>query len=300
MKRISAILLFFIPILTSAQFEVPRLSQYLNNGLSNNPAYAGSRDALSFSGVHRSLYTGFEGNPTGFMAALHTPLKKGNVALGLTVENKSYPGYANTGVYGHYAFRTWLGGVRLSMGLRAGVYNYKLNYSDLLLKDGTDAAFNADHGFAPNFGAGVYLYNNKFFAGLSVPYFLNLPDSSGSIGFDTGSYRYLMTGGYLFDISDNFKLKASSMIEYSISRIDVQGGLNFILFGDKLWLGELYRYTSRTLTSMIEFQVSRPLRIGLAYDYSFTNLSRVSNGSFEVMFRYEFNFKADVASPFYF
>jgi type IX secretion system PorP/SprF family membrane protein len=299
-KRLLFILAALVPMTLAAQFEVPRLSQYLNNGLSNNPAYAGSRDALSITGVRRSLYTGFEGNPTGYMAALHTPLKKGNVALGLTVENKSYPGYSNTGVYSHYAYRIWLGGVRLSMGLRAGLYNYQLNYSELMLKDGTDPAFNAENGFKPNFGAGVYLYNNRFFAGLSVPYFLNLPDSTGSLEFDYRSYRYLLTGGYLFDFTDNFKLKASTMVEYSISRIDVQGGVNFILFGDMLWLGGLYRYTSSTLTSMVEFQISRPLRLGIAYDYSFTNLSRVSNGSFEVMFRYEFNFKADVESPFYF
>jgi len=301
MTRILFITFFLLCSYASqAQFEVPRLSQYLNNGLVNNPAYAGSREALSFTGVGRSDYAGFEGSPTGFLAAIHSPIKKGNVALGLSVENKSYPGYSNTGIYTHYAFRTWLGGMRLSLGLRAGLYNYSLDYSGLDLKDPMDGAFNAESGFAPNFGTGVYLYNSKFFWGLSVPYLLNLPDSTGASGFSPKSYRYLMTTGYLFDISQDFKLKTTAMVEYTLAGIDVQGGMNFILFNDKIWLGALYRTTSKTLTSIFEVQVSEPMRLGIAYDYSFLNISKVSNGSFELMFRYEFNFVSDIDSPFYF
>ncbi|MCK4919436.1 MAG: PorP/SprF family type IX secretion system membrane protein [Bacteroidales bacterium] len=300
-KHLIIIFLLLLSFVTQAQFEVPRLSQYLNNGLVNNPAYAGSREALSFTGVGRSIYSGFDGNPTGFLAALHSPIKKGNIALGVSVENKSYPGYSNTGVYTHYAFRTWLGGMRLSLGLRAGLYNYSLDYSGLDVKDPMDRAFDSESGFAPNFGTGIYLYNNKFFLGFSVPYLLNLPDSTGSTGFNPLSYRYLMTTGYLFDISDNFKLKSTVMAEYSISGIDLQGGFNFILFKDKIWLGSLYRNTSKTLTSIIEVQVSDPMRLGIAYDYSFSNLGMMpGGGSFEVMFRYEFNFVSDIDSPFYF
>lgn len=302
MKRTTYILLFvLLPIMGYGQFNVPRLSQYLNNGLSVNPAYAGSREAFSFTGVSRSVYSGFEGNPRGLLAGMHSPVKKGNVALGLTIENSRDPGVSNTGVYTHYAFRVWLGKMRLSMGLRAGLYHYNLNPSEIDLKDPGDMAFNSRSGIAPNFGAGVYLYNNRFFAGLSVPYFLNLPDSTGFSGkFESRSYRYILTTGYLWDVSENLKLKPTAMIEYSIATLDIQGGLNFIMFDDKFWLGALYRTTSKTLTSILEVQVSSPLRLGLAYDYSFTNISRVTSGSFEIMFRYELNYKTNVNNPVYF
>ncbi len=302
MKRVlHIVLLIALPVIVTGQFNVPRLSQYLNNGLSANPAYAGSREAFSFTGVSRTVYSGFEGNPRGFLAGFHSPVKKGNVALGLSFENSSDPGVSNTGFYTHYAYRVWLGKLRLSMGLRAGVYNYKLNTSELDLKDPGDIAFNSRSGFAPNFGAGLYLYNEEFFAGFSIPYFLNLPDSTGFAGkFDVRSYRYLLMAGYLLDISENLKLKPTAMIEYSIGRIDIQGGVNFILLNDKLWLGALYRTTSSTLTSILEVQVSQPLRLGIAYDYSFTNISRVTSGSFEIMFRYELNYRANVNNPIYF
>ncbi|MGC9341424.1 MAG: PorP/SprF family type IX secretion system membrane protein [Bacteroidales bacterium] len=299
--RLYILILVMIPVMGLGQFNVPRLSQYLNNGLSVNPAYAGSREAFSFTGVSRSVYTGFEGNPRGFLAGVHSPIKKGNVALGLSIENSSDPGISNTGIYTHYAYRVWLGKMRLSMGLRAGLYNYSMNTSGIDLKDPGDLAFSSRSGFAPNFGAGLYLYNTDFFVGFSVPYFLNLPDSTGFGGkFDSRSYRYILTSGYLWDVSDKLKLKPSVMIEYSIATIDIQGGVNFIMFDDRLWLGALYRTTSRTVTSILEFQVSKPLRLGVAYDYSFTNISKVTNGSFEIMFRYELNYETNVNNPVYF
>ncbi|MFW5877595.1 MAG: PorP/SprF family type IX secretion system membrane protein [bacterium] len=302
MKRfIYAILLLIISLTSYGQFEVPRLSQYLNNGLTANPAYAGSREAFSFTGVHRSVYTGFEGHPRGFLTGIHSPLKEGNVALGLSLENSRNPGISNTGVYTHYAYRVWLGKTRLSMGLRAGVYNYSLNMGDLNLRDPGDQSFNSRSGFAPNFGAGLYLYNSDFFLGFSIPYFLNLPDSTGFAGkFDPQSYHYLLMAGYLLSLSDNFKVKPTTLVEYSIGTVDIQGGVNFITFHDKLWIGALYRSTSKTLTSVLEFQVSSPLRFGIAYDYSFTNISQVTNGSFEIMFRYELNYQTNVKSPIYF
>lgn len=300
-KVLHIIVILGISLPAFGQFTVPRLSQYLNNGLSANPAYAGSREARSFSGVYRSVYTGFEGNPSGAFIAYHTPTKKGNVAWGASYERASNPGITNNGIYAHYAYRIWLGKLRLSMGLKGGLYNYNMNIGDLNLLHPNDNAFNSRNGFAPNFGAGLYLYNPDFFVGFSIPYFLNLPDSTGFSGrFDTNSYRYLLMTGYLFNISENFKIKPTAMLEYSIASFDFQGGVNFITFNDQLWLGALYRTTSRTLTSILEIQISSPLRIGLAYDYSFTNLSRVSNGSFELMFRYEWNYKTNVKSPIYF
>lgn len=294
------IIMAVIPALTAGQFDPPRLSQYLNSGLSYNPAYAGSREALSAASVYRSEYMGFEGNPRNMFLAIHTPVGAGKVALGGSIEGKMLPGYSNYGIYGHYAYRMWLGSMRLALGLKAGVYNYNLNYSELDLQHPTDPEFINDKGFAPNFGTGLYLYNNKFFAGFSVPYLLNIPDSGRSVNFDPASYHYYFTAGYLWSLSDNFRIKASTLADYTTGVIDIQGGLNFIMFNDKLWLGSLYRSSSRTLTGLLEVQLSPPLRLGLAYDYSFTNLSRVSNGSMEILIRYEFTFEADVERSFYF
>ena len=43
--------------------HTPLTSQYLFNGLVINPAYAGSRDALTGNLTHRQQWVGFEGAP---------------------------------------------------------------------------------------------------------------------------------------------------------------------------------------------------------------------------------------------
>ncbi len=300
-KKLFFILSFILLAgIANSQYEIPRLSQYLINGLVVNPAYAGSRESLSSATVAKYYFAGFEGAPGTYKFGLHSPLKNDKVALGLTVENYNNPSYSNTGAYAHYAYRIWLGGLRLAMGLKAGFFQYKENYDALDLLNSQDPSFTNETGFAPNFGAGLYLYNNKFFAGLSVPYFLNLPDSSRGINFDTRSYHYMLTLGYLYEVSENLKLKPSALIDYSVSGLDVQSGVNFILMDDKLWLGALYRTSSRALTGILEVQLNSWLRIGYAYDHSFTNLSNVSNGTHEIMLRWELNFESNAESPLYF
>ncbi len=286
-----------------AQFDIPRLSQYLINGMVINPAYAGSREALSMTMVDKEYLTGFDGHPRTMKFAAHTPLKNERIALGLSIENNYNPLVRNTGIYGDYAYRIWLGGVRLSMGLKAGIYHFNEDYSgDFQLYDQTevDPSFISNSGFAPNFGAGVYLYNNKFFTGLSVPYFLDFPEKGNKMNFNTGSYHYIMTAGYLFDFSENFRLKPSTLIDYSAARLDLQAGLNFILLQDKFWAGAMYRTSARAFTGILEFQLFSSLRLGYAYDYYFTHLSKISNGTHEIMLRYELKFKSNVDSPFYF
>ena len=161
-----------------------------------NPAYTGSREALSVTLVDKEYLTGFTGHPRTMKFAAHTPLKNEKVALGISIENNYNPLVKNTGIYADYAYRIWLGGVRLSMGLKAGVYHYSEDFSgDFQLYDQTqvDPSFISASGFAPNFGAGVYLYSNKFFTGLSVPYFLDFPKEGNSFNFSTGSYHYILT-----------------------------------------------------------------------------------------------------------
>ena len=49
-SKITHIILFVAMALNAgAQFDIPRLSQYLINGMVINPAYAGSREALSIT-----------------------------------------------------------------------------------------------------------------------------------------------------------------------------------------------------------------------------------------------------------
>jgi hypothetical protein len=52
---------------------------------------------------------------------------------------------------------------------------------------------------------------------------------------------------------------------------------------------------------MVEFQVNNQFRLGYAYDYTITELTRYNSGSHELMLRYELGFRRDrIISPRYF
>ena len=279
--------------------HLPRLSQYMFNGLVLNPAYAGSRDALSISALHKNYISGFKGAPVSQKASLHTPMKNDKVALGIMVDNYTNAVTQFNSLMFNYAYRIWLGGSRLSLGLRGGGYYYSNNLDQLDLKDKTDQVFNNEKGISPNFGAGAYLFNQDYYVGLSIPFFLSKPDEAGHIVHDFNAYNFVLMAGYLWDLNTNFRIKPAAMINYGLKEIDYQAGVHFILFNDILWLGSAYK-KGKEITAMMEVQVNRQLKIGYAYDHSFTDLSKVSNGTHEIMLRYELKFRADVESPFYF
>ncbi|MFC0181043.1 type IX secretion system membrane protein PorP/SprF [Pseudarcicella hirudinis] len=51
-------------------------SQYMFNMMAVNPAYAGSRDVLSMTGLFRQQWVGVEGAPTTQSFTIDMPLKK--------------------------------------------------------------------------------------------------------------------------------------------------------------------------------------------------------------------------------
>jgi type IX secretion system PorP/SprF family membrane protein len=300
MRKVIYILLFLICTGLGAQ-DVPyvhRINQYLFNGILLNPAYAGSREAMSTTIMHRTQWAGFKGSPMSQSFAAHTPTKKEKIALGIMVDNFSIPSVQYNSIYLNYAYRIWIKSSRLSLGLKAGGYMYKEKLDDLLLRDPVDPAFVGRTGIAPNFGAGAYFYNQKYFIGLSIPFFMSTSDTS-RIAFDFKKYHVILSGGYLFDFSQNFRMKPSFILDYNKFILDYQFGLHFITLDDMLWIGGAYK-SSREISAMVEVQINPKIKIGYAYDYSMTDITRFSNGSHEILLRYELMYKSKAQSPFYF
>ena len=300
MQKVLLSLFILISISLGAQ-DVPylhRINQYLFNGMLLNPAYAGSREALSMTAMHRTQWAGFEGSPISQSFAAHSPTKKDKIALGVIIDNYSIPTVQYNSIYFNYAYRMWLGGSRLSLGLKAGGYAYKEKLSGLELHDPIDPSFVGRSGIAPNFGAGAYLYNDKYFIGLSVPFFMSQSDTS-SLAFDYKQYHFILSGGYLFDFGPNFKIKPSVLLDYNKFYLDYQASLHLILLNDLIWIGSAYK-GNRDMSVMLEVQLGPQIKIGYAYDYSLSEIAKFSNGSHEILIRYELMFKSKVISPFYF
>ncbi|NJK94333.1 MAG: type IX secretion system membrane protein PorP/SprF [Bacteroidales bacterium] len=305
MKKLFIILCFVILNIYAGKAQhFPVYSQYMMNGLSINPAYAGSRDVFSATFLLRKQWVGFEGAPTIFSLGAHLPFRKQNAALGLIAYNESIGIENSTGLFVNYAYRVRLGNGKLAFGLKGGFNLVKEQNTKITLRDPlTDAAFegNNENRFMPNFGFGMYYSNTKFFAGLSLPSMLNYNSNGESAKTDFKTYNVLLTGGYLIKFNENFKLKPSTLIKYKYES-DVQYDLNFnaIFFkNDMLWVGGSYR-NKEAWIGLIEVQVTRKIRLGYSYDISIGPLSNYNNGSHEIMLRYEWRDKVATLNPLYF
>ena len=83
--------------------HTPLTTQYLFNGLLINPAYAGSRDALTANLTYRQQWVGFEGAPTTQILSVHSPVNGKHIGLGLMVYNDRIGVSRETGVMTNYA-----------------------------------------------------------------------------------------------------------------------------------------------------------------------------------------------------
>ncbi|HOW08195.1 MAG TPA: type IX secretion system membrane protein PorP/SprF [Bacteroidales bacterium] len=286
----------------------PVYSQYLQNGLVINPAYAGTREVLSGFLSYRMQWMGTSGSPLLQSLSFHSPMKNDKVALGFSAQFLKYGVTRSTSLYGSYAYSIRLKTGKLSFGLRAGVDLSNTDYTGLLLNDPDDPVFKtADQGLAlPNSGAGVYYYNDRYFAGLSVPAFLSYKRTSNGSAVpyhSFGQYEFIFSAGALFTLSPALKFKPSVLIDYSmqetkkLTQFDITG--NFII-GDLIWAGTSYRISEQVAVGIIQAQLNHQLMIGFSYDYPFGRMNSYSHGSSEFILRYEFRYKVSAANPRYF
>ncbi len=286
----------------------PVYSQYLHNGLMINPAYAGSREALSAALSYRMQWMGTKGAPVLQTVSLHTPMKNDKVALGLKAQFMQYGVTKSTSIFGVYAYHIRLAKGKLSFGLKAGVDMSNTDYSGLLGITRPDPVFSEDEKsyVLPNAGFGVYYFSERLFAGLAIPSFLsyrNAGNGKTQTYHDFKEYEFIINAGGLITLSPLFRFKPSVLINYSLqdtkklNQFDINGNL---IIADIVWVGASYRTTEQVVVGLLQFQITPQLMAGLSYDYPTGRMNTYSKGSSEFIIRYEFGSKVSAANPRYF
>lgn len=313
MKNLNVTLLILLvfglySVNTSAQQDA-QYTQYMYNTLSINPAYAGSRDVLSFVGLYRSQWVGLEGAPKTATVSLHSPVGK-NVALGLNIVNDEIfiTNETYVDIDFSYTVKTSREG-RLALGVKGGAHllDVDSNRANTGAENNTiSEEINIDNRFSPQVGVGAYYYTNKFYLGLSAPNLLDTEHfDNGGEDLNSSSLRtervnyYLMTG-YTFDLNNDLKFKPAGLVKLvNGAPLQVDLSANFLI-KEKVTLGAAYRW-SAAFSGMIGFQISDQFMLGFAYDRETTELQQFNDGSYELFLRYElFNRNNKMVSPRFF
>ena len=285
--KLLSFVLMFTAFVSYAQQDA-QFTQYMYNTININPAYAGSRGALSIFALHRTQWVGLDGAPVTNTASVNTPLNESNLGLGVSIINdKIGPTTENT-ISADLSYTVPTSETfKLSFGIKATANFFNLDVTRLNPVDDDPSLYDFNNKFTPNIGAGVYLHSDKAYVGFSIPNFIesNRYDDN-EVAIFKEKINYYLIAGYVFDVNESIKFKPALLTKVvggAPLQVDVSG--NF-MFNDKFVVGIAYRW-SAAISAMVGFQVTDGMYIGYGYDYETTNLNNYSSGSHEIFLRYE-------------
>ncbi|MDD7888159.1 type IX secretion system membrane protein PorP/SprF [Flavivirga sp. 57AJ16] len=311
MKYYLLFLLVFVSVNLSFSQQDPQYTQYMYNTQVVNPGYIGSKDALGFGLLYRTQWAGFEGAPNTGTLTFNLPLGElKRSAIGLSIVNDEIGPTVETNFVIDYAYSLLFSDVsKLSFGVKGGINIFNIDYNKLNIYDNSDWQFleNIDRKIQPQVGVGIYYNTDRMYLGLSVPNFLNTKHYNSNDVSSTNEdaiaierLHYFFIAGYVFNISDHVKFKPATMLKWvNGSPLQADVSANF-LFNDKFTLGAAYRWDA-AVSAMAGFQISNQFFVGMGYDFQTTEIEKQSNGSYEIILRFDvFNKTERILTPRFF
>jgi len=286
-------LLLIIAILSASlqAQRVPQFTQYMYNTISINPAYVEDKGGMTVMALHRNQWLGIESSPKSYMLTLNSELKKDKMNGGISILHDNFGAGKDTYVNLDYSYRIYLSRSNtISFGLKAGILNRDNDFSNLTIYQQNDPSFQNDFAsvIKPSFGLGVYYNSYDFYVGLSA---LNALENyqintNSPIKSDSQITSYLIAG-YVFERSENFKLKPATLIKYVAgSPLQIDLSLNSLI-NDQIVAGLAYRYNS-ALSGIVGFHLNEKILMGLSYDRDVYDLGKIKGniGSFELFLKF--------------
>ncbi len=269
----------------------PQYTNYMYNPSAINPAFAGFRNTLSATFIHRSQWLGVDGAPTTDALSIHSPLENDKIAVGANITNDAIGPTNKMSFNGDFAYTIFTENSNLSFGAKVGVQRYSLNNNKIRLQDYSDPDFlNFENTISPQVGFGFMFETTNLNVGVSVPNVIEKDYSkagSNSIYKANDRRNYYGFVGYIFNLSSNTILKTTALSKMTVGApIQVDVSANF-LFYQKLTLGVGYR-PNAAVSGLLGYQISDSFMIGCAYDRDITTFTNVNSGSAEFVLRYEF------------
>ncbi len=299
-KKTIVPLFFLFSYGTLKSQQDPMFTHYMYNTLVINPAYAGSRDALTITGLHRSQWVNYKGAPMVQTLSLHSPLRNEHIGIGLSITNDKIGPTNNTTAVLDLAYIMKLNKKsKLALGLSAGANMFQANLNSLQLDQQSDPSFQSsiNNRFTPNFGFGAYYSRERFYAGVSIPKIiqnnysdLNQTSTSNLAGKEQRHYYFI--AGTLIKLSDNLDFKPTTFVKVT-SAAPIQADVTAaFLIKSKVLLGVMYR-TGDAVGALIGLDLTQQFHIGYSYDYSY-GLKNFTyhQGSHEIVLRYDFIFSS--------
>lgn len=270
----------------------PLFTQYMYNMSVINPAYATDNPGmLNLGGIYRSQWVGIDGAPSTASFFAHTPVSE-RVEVGLSIVHDEIGDVVKeNNITADFAYVLPLddNNNKLSFGVKAGISTFDADLSRLETNQPDDPAFQNINELFPVFGVGAFWFGEQYYLGLSAPNLFTSKHIENEQGLrDVGeeNIHYFLTGGYVFDINEDFKFKPAFMargVEGAPLSVDITA--NVLMF-NRFEAGIGYR-VNNSVMGLVNFAVTPGLRVGYAYDYTTNNLGNYNDGSHEFLLLFD-------------
>ncbi len=308
LKKITAIIVLALLSASMHAQQDAMFTHYMYNTLAVNPAYAGSRDALTATALHRSQWVDFAGAPVTQTLTLHAPVKSKNIGLGFSLVSDRIGPVKNSSAVADFAYIIKLNEKsKLSFGLKGGLNVMQANLTMLALDQANDAAFqeNISSKMLLNFGFGIYYSRERFYFGLSTPKLLenNFKTNTtlGATSLMTDKRHYFLIAGTVIKLSDAVEFKPTTFIKATYAA-PIEGDITAtFIINKKFLIGGMYR-TGDAVGALLGFNITDQFHVGYSFDWSYgIKTFKYNQGSHELMLSYDFVFeKEKVRSPRFF
>lgn len=303
-KIIFTVIISFLFLLNIKAQQDEQMSIYMYNPLYYNPAYAGSKDAISMVAVGRFQWVNFEGAPNSQWFSIHAPLLFKSIGVGAHMVNDRIGKRKRTAAYADVSGSIQLSKnnqSRIALGLSFGADIMGFDFTNATVNDINDPFYGQRISTTkPNIGAGIYWYGNRHYVGLSSPRLIEGKLEAGEdIIKRINARHFFLASGYVFDANSVLKIKPSVLIKYTPhSPITFDMNLSLLSY-ERFWTGLMYRYHEALGINL--GIIIKDLTIGYVYDLPINGLRTFQTGSHEVFLSFDlYTKKIPYTSPRYF
>ncbi|RKD91961.1 PorP/SprF family type IX secretion system membrane protein [Mangrovibacterium diazotrophicum] len=294
-NKICFLFLFVIVNLAAKAQQDPQFSFYEQARLVYNPGYAGTSGAISGLILNRTQWSGLEGAPKSMVFSVESTTDLGGIksGIGLNIIRDELGFEKNTLVNLNYAYLVQTDYGDLGIGASLGIFNKAIDgewtvpdgeywvLSDGYLPSGSVSEIALDFGF------GLFLKSNNYFAGISVTHVNQAKISFSDDAYTFYTRHYYFSGGYTIQMPNPlFSLQPSVLYKTDLagSQLDLNGD---IIYNERFTGGIGYRLDDG-LIFRFSVILNNGLKAGYAYDLTTSALGAYSSGSHELFLSYSF------------
>jgi type IX secretion system PorP/SprF family membrane protein len=307
-------------VFTSTAQQEYQFANTANNPFLLNPAAGGLTDVMQFEASTRMQWLGYEGGPKtillsgssqiGFGKSGEKALSEFNVhdealfegpkvsagknkhIIGGKIWNDAIGPFSKTSIQGSYAYHLPLTkSINFGVGLGFGYSNFRLDESKVVLyqsDDNTYAQFlgSASQQSLGDAQAGIVVYNEKFFVGLSGTQVLNNDVKLNQILTNSFfSRHYFMIAKYKIEGEGDLAIEPTAVVKYTgNSPWSFDLGAR-ALYKNSSWFGVQYR-TNSGLIFQVGSNLIKNLYVSYSYEHSMGKIRTAGNATHEIQLGY--------------